>query len=93
MLLLKQALLGQTEVRKTRVTILINKHVLWFDITMYNTIPVHFLDGENEFSQVDPGMILVEPPLALLVDYRSHITTWTIIGDHVEVFKGLECIV
>ena len=51
------------------MAILIDKHVLWFDIAMYDTIPVDFLYCEDEFSQIDPGMIFDEPSLTLLVHY------------------------
>ena len=38
-------------------------------------------------------MVLGESLIRLLVDDRTHVTAWVVIGDHVEVLKGLECVV
>jgi len=73
--------------------VFVYKYVLRLNIPMDDSIPVHLFDCQYELSQVEPGMLLGQLTLWLLVDDAAHVASWIIVCDHIQVLKGLERIV
>lgn len=75
------------------MTVLVDKNILRLDVSVYDTVPVDFLDGKEELGQVHLRLLFCQSLKGLLIDDRSHVTSWAIVGHHVQVFERLECIV
>ena len=75
------------------MTFTINQHVFRLYISMHDSIPVDFLDSEDQLRQVYPCMVFCQPAICLLVHDLAHVTTRAIIRYHIKVIEGLESIV
>ena len=75
------------------MTVLVNQNVLRFDISMDNAVSMDLLNGQYELSEVDSSLLLSKPSIALLIYHSSHVSSWTVVCDHVEILKSLEGVV
>jgi len=63
-LLLKQTFLGEAKVREQSMTLLIDEDIFRFDVAMHDAVLVKVLDCNQDFCQVNAGVILWQKVLA-----------------------------
>jgi hypothetical protein len=75
------------------VAILVDQHILRLDVSMDDSVSVHFFDCEEQFSKVNPSVILRQPAIWLLVYHVPHVSRGAVIRHHVEILECLKGVV
>ena len=72
------------------MTLCIQEHVLWLQVTVYNVVLVQVLDGQQNLLRVEPAATLAEPCGSRQME--EQLATRAVLQNKVQLLGRLECI-
>lgn len=88
---LSDVLLCEAEVSEATVTVRVNENIFRLEISVNDIKRVDVLDGQHDFGDEEPGLVLLKD--LLFVEVEGEVAARAVVQDHVEVVGSLEAVV
>ena len=83
--------LGQTKIGELDITLAVNEHIFWLQISVENVQTVQMLEGKKDVGCVELCSVLLKS--TNLTQVEEELTTWAVLKGDIQLALSLECIV